>query len=171
MGLTCASRTPTDLVSWPYGTGPEELALVKYVGAIAGSISARLVWDGLGFPGIGFSTSPATCLHGMPEFEFRYELAERRRASLSAGTNVLEKLGNLVAQVAAVHDPINEAMRKGEFASLHPIGHSNVGDLGKDPWTDEPNSGSGFGEDNVAEEGKARDPSDRRVRQNTEVKP
>jgi hypothetical protein len=70
----------------------------------------------------------------------------------------LEDLCNLVALVAAVHDPVDEAMLKGEFAGLHPIGHSDVGDVGEDPWADEADSGSGLGEDDVAEEGEARDP-------------
>ena len=68
-------------------------------------------------------------------------------------------------------DPVDEAVLKGEFGGLHPIGHSDIGNLGEDPWTDEANLGSGFGENNVAEKGKASDPPNRRVRQNTEVKP
>ena len=71
-----------------------------------------------------------------------------------AGHGVVDQLGDHAAQVAAVHDSIDETALAQELACLKPGGELHANGLFDDARAGETNQGLGLGQDEVAEPGE-----------------
>src|SRR5262249_58313626 len=94
-----------------------------------------------------------------------------RRAEPSV-RDVVEQLRDRAAQVAAVDDPVDEAVVEQELAALEPLGEADAHGLGDHLGAGEADQGLGLGQDDVPERREAGgDAPHRGVREDADEEP
>ena len=78
-----------------------------------------------------------------------------RREPPGSGSGIINQLGDRASQVAAVHDPIDEAMLQEEFTGLKTLGQLDAHRLFDDSGAGKPDQGLGFSDNDVTERGEA----------------